>query len=68
MIRKMRVLIALDGRIMPTRSSFGTLCLSCDSTGRPTSNPTICNTYRFDGSAGRTRTYNPSVNSRMLCH
>ena len=21
-----------------------------------------------DGSAGRTRTYNPSVNSRMLCH
>ena len=23
---------------------------------------------RIRGSAGRTRTYNPSVNSRMLCH
>ena len=26
------------------------------------------NTYRFNGSAGKTRTYNPPVNSRMLCH
>ena len=23
---------------------------------------------KLNGSAGRTRTYNPSVNSRMLCH
>ena len=25
-------------------------------------------TFVLSGSAGRTRTYNPSVNSRMLCH
>jgi hypothetical protein len=25
-------------------------------------------TFARSGSAGRTRTYNPSVNSRMLCH
>src|ERR1700732_494892 len=25
-------------------------------------------TYRRNGSSGRTRTYNPPVNSRMLCH
>ena len=24
--------------------------------------------FDLNGSAGRTRTYNPSVNSRMLCH
>src|SRR4029077_1779093 len=27
-----------------------------------------CNPHKRNGSSGRTRTYNPPVNSRMLCH
>ena len=36
---------------------------------KPKKNPyASLKAQRFDGSPGRARTYNPSVNSRMLCH
>ena len=46
------------------------VAIRCEmATGKEEKPPELLPTaFVLSGSAGRTRTYNPSVNSRMLCH
>ena len=57
-------------KLLPPRSANGLiLLLTRTKFGKDKRPPELLPaTFVQSGSAGRTRTYNPSVNSRMLCH
>ena len=57
-----------DGAKVPGGTQALQKSLQCDDCGGHPGVVRARKSLKTIGSSGRTRTYNPSVNSRMLCH